>query len=1085
MTALSPTSPWHPRRLARTAGFVLAAVAVAGAAFLAVLHFQPPVAPAVPAAPLPPSALVVGPDPQLHNGLGPVGRPAFQNFDGGKLVSDFTADDLTPRKDGTVDVRQPRARFYTKDGGYLLVTGNTGVVSFGPAGGDKASLMSPATKMPSTGNLYHVHIGMYPSPAAAEPTLTMDTDNVRFDNDTLRLYTEKIPPTGADPEVAADRVPVVVRGADYDMDGTGLTLRLSVNPATHDRQLHLLEIAHGKRLTIRHPAALGSHDTPAPRTTAAPAATPPGPALASADPAAVPLALPPAVPPPQAYRAVFNDQVRIAQGDPSAAGRPDQTIGLGDVLTIDFVPKKSPDAKPTTASAARPVTQPAPAAATTVAAMPPATRPAKLGEQPVTVYWTGKLRVTPWEPASTMMPLDAGQAAVRLAGRPATLTYGGATAIAAVATYRTADDAVRLEPSPACPVVHLSQPQKGMALDAQAVAYDPATSVATIVGPATLRVTEAARRTTMTATWADRGLLHVVNAGADPAGVDHVDLAGDVHADDPKFSLVSRRLLLDIDTSTPTTRPGGKSETQLRRLTAVGAVVCRLLRPGLPDEGIEGDRLVVGMAPGPDGTMAPRDVLADGRQVHAFDAQQALFADHLEAVLAPKPGDRPVSPPLRGGSATDNSRRQTPAKRGANGTTHPATGERAAVAVESMYATGHVKAVLKSGATATADTMRETTGRDGRQFVELFGTHGATVSDPKHGTLVGSVLHVNGLLDAADSGVVVVDGPGTMHTFGKPTTKPTTTATGKPSTKPAGSIGGRPIDVSWVDGLSFDSAANTADVVGHVLVKSVDANGTVSTAVGDRAHLEFEDDPKAKGGTAKPDKPKDDADENLGSRTLRSLTLVGHMVAESELDEGGKVVQFGRLKGDRLVYTAVDDVARVPGPGTLFVEKHKPAKPTPGKDDGKAGTMAIGWQGGLAYAHLTGLIHIVGDVRVGFQQDNAKNGGGPMQMRSDELTIEMRKATGADAGKPQVSDLLATGAVHLTTATLDVHCHTADFKPDAGLLVATGSDAEPGRAVDTSGRGVGSAGGEFGELEFDTNQNTVRHVSDVNGSFRR
>jgi hypothetical protein len=1059
MTVISPKSSRHSKRLVRTAGLVLGAVAVAGGAFLAVLHFQPAIAPAATAGRPSVAPAAVGPAPQLFNGMASGDAPWVNSYDGGRLSSQFKADEYTPRKDGTVSVLHPKARFYLGGGRCLQIIGDTGEVAFdSPAGGRKGGGMPTESTTPDTGKLHHVHIALFPTNDAdppARPTLTMDTDNVRFDNDTLRLFTE--PYTDADGHVvAADRVPVVVRGDDYAMDGTGLTLRLSEGRNLGDRQLHLLEVAHGIRLTLLHPgAALGPGGGDRAAASAA------SPTLRPAPPVPVPPSTPPVVASgvtpasrpalatttpaaPQLYRAVFRDHVRIAQ---RVAGQPDQTIGLGDVLTLDML-QKSSGAKPAgtvpSVGSPTPAVAPVPATAPTLAATPPAaSQPAgaagqgKLGSEPITIYWTGTLRVTPVDPAAALMPLDGGQAALRLAGRPAMLSFNGATAKAATATYRTVDDAVRLEPSAECPVVQLAQPVKGLALDARSVAFDPATSVATIVGPATMRVAEAGHATTMTATWTERGLLHVVNAGADPAGVDHVDLMGDVRADDPRFSLVGRRLLLDLDLLPPTTRPaagegGGGSREQLRRMTAVGNVVCRLLRPGQPDQGIEGDRLVIGMATGPDGTAAPRTVLADGRQVRAYDAEQALFADHLEAVLAPK------AP-----------------------TTKPAEGGMAAVSLDTLYATGHVRAALKNGSTAASDTLRETTAADGREFIELSAPAGAHVVDAKHDELVGSVLHVT------DQGVVVVDGPGTLH------------STGKPTTQPAGGTGGRPIDVSWTDGLTFDSVANTADVVGHVLVRSVGADGTVTTAVGDTAHLDLLD--TAKDAKAPPG-------DTLGAKTLKALTLAGHMSAKSELDLRGVVVHHGELFGDRLVYTAGDGMARVPGPGKLFVENHP--QPTTGPAvtgaGGKFGVMAVGWKGGLAYDTAAGRITITGDTRVGFQQDvRGSTEGGPIQMRSDELVIFVQKGTGADAGKSQVSRLLATGAVHVRARTMDMDCHTADFDPRVGKLVAKGSDAEPGRATDAAGRGIESVGGGFGELEFDTNQQEVVGVRDMHGSFRR
>jgi hypothetical protein len=154
---------------------------------------------------------------------------------------------------------------------------------------------------------------------------------------------------------------------------------------------------------------------------------------------------------------------------------------------------------------------------------------------------------------------------------------------------------------------------------------------------------------------------------------------------------------------------------------------------------------------------------------------------------------------------------------------------------------------------------------------------------------------------------------------------------------------------------------------------------------------------------------------------------------------------------------------------------------------GKFGTTAVVWQGGLAYNELTDVIHIVGDVRVGFLQDGAKPAdGGPMKMRSDDQVIVMKRpAAGKDGDKQSIQTLTATGGVHMTTRSLVVDCHQVVLTPDRNLMVAIGSDAEPGRAVDTGGKSVGGAGGGFGRLEYDTNQNAVTHVDGVNGSFRR
>ncbi len=1082
--------PARPKRVARSAALALAALAVAGGAFLAVLHFQPvTVGTAGPSARAGPAFEDVGPDPELAMGVAPGTGATLDAYDGGRLARQFTAVDYTPHKDGTVDVTRPVATFYLSGTQVMVLTGTTGRVRCDvPAGGATKGGMPTGMRTPDSGDLYHVHVDLCPA-KGARPTLSMDTDNVHFDNDTLRLYTQRFTDPAGQP-VEADRVPVRIRGDDYDMDGTGLTVHWTGGVDPH---LHLLEVAHGQRLTIKHPNAAG---LPAAATASGPAAGPTpaaGPAaLVSADPAAAALAVPPPKPPAVPYRAVFNDDVRIVQ-----LGR---TVGLADVMTIDFLQGKSATTRPTTNPATDPTTvaatvapadSPPPAAAdvpppTTAAASRPVsapavvpTRPAKPATDPITVYWTGKLRVTPLESTPPMMPLVAGQSVVRLAGVPASVSYNGATADAAVLTYRTLDDAVRLDPSAARPTVHVAR-QNGTTLAAPAVAFDPATSVATIRGPAELHVPVTGGQA-LTATWAGRGLLHVADAAAgSPMVVDHVDLLGQVRAQDPTFNLDAHRLLLDLDPVQPatrpatrlatrpaTTQPSGDPQERLRRLTAIGDVACRLTHAGQPDRGIDGDRLVIGMAPAAGGQSTPHDVVADGR-VRAFDAQQALHSDHLEAILLPAATTRPTTRPATGP------------------TTRPTDDPAGSVALASLYATGHVKAVLKDGSTAESDALREATAADGQQLVELSGTTPARVTDAKGDRLVGSPLHV-----APDRGVVTVDGPGTLHSAGKPTA-PTPGHPAEP---------GRPVDVSWVDALAFDNTANAADVVGHVLVKLVDAKGTVTTAVGDTAHIDFVDPAKppalkptaGKPAAAKPANPtaKPADDGNLGSKQVKALTLVGHVHAVSELDVGLTVVRHGELFGDRLVYTAADGVARVPGPGKLFVENHRPPAATPADAGGNRGVMAVAWRDGLVYDPASDRITITGNARVGFQQDTtAAAAGSPMQMRSDVLVIYLRQAAevrGGPAGqdKARVSRMLATGAVHFRARTADIDCHQADYDPDAGRLVATGSDAEPGRAVDAGGRAVGSADGGFQSLLFDTVKQEVVGGRDVSGTFRR
>ena len=97
------------RRVAWAAGFMAGAVALAVGAFLAVLHFQPAISATAGGGPAKvPVDQPVDPQRPLIDGLSPSDRPWARNFDGGKLVSEFKADDYEPQPDHTVNVTHPK-----------------------------------------------------------------------------------------------------------------------------------------------------------------------------------------------------------------------------------------------------------------------------------------------------------------------------------------------------------------------------------------------------------------------------------------------------------------------------------------------------------------------------------------------------------------------------------------------------------------------------------------------------------------------------------------------------------------------------------------------------------------------------------------------------------------------------------------------------------------------------------------------------------------------------------------------------------------------------------------------------------------
>lgn len=991
--------------------------------------------------------------------IGPGKRGWANTFDDkGRLSSQFTAAEYTPRKDGTIKVDHPVNIFYLNDGQYIMVDGDTGVVFVDSAAGasSKSDVMQMGMQAPSRGLLKNVHVKLFSNRDAVRPTLWMDVNNLSFDNDTLRLSTESYTDDHGT-TVAADRVPVVIRGNDYEFDGAGLTVRWN----GRDHRLQLLEVAHGGRLEIKKG---GMNALPGGQRGANAAfnVQPPtfgirqskqgdGPlveALATADPKAAGLALPTTsattqtVPVP--YRAVFNDAVRILQGE--------RQVARADVMTVDFLPaeqknpatvKKPVEAKTIVATdpelaappAARKLTgetavssttQPAPRWAAT---QPATTQP---NNPPVTVYWTGKLRITPLD-AEPVLPVTSGESAVRLVGSPVVFTPQGAEIHAAVASYRSPDGAIRLENSHAFPMVEVKQ-DRGMTFTTESVNYDPATSLATIRGQSHLNLPLEGQQASMTASWVDQGVLHFVGKSAQPQTVDHVDLFGQVKVDHPQFNLRSKELALDLEPAKTHAAADGQSGMTLKRATATGSAECRLLKPGQPDQGIDSDRLVLETGPGPDGKVTPRMVVADGN-VRAFDPQQELRAGHLVARL------RPLVASTKG--KQDNQ----------------------AVELESLFASSKVHSVLKNGAIADSDALRVNM-EDGKSHIELSGKP-ATVKDGKGGSLSGPIIHIS-----PEQSLVTVSGAGSMESVRSAS-----------ANEPA-----RPVKVTWTDSMNVNGPANTVDVAGHVKVTTTDTIGTVNTVFGDKAHLDLMDAKAAT--TAKaPATQSGLAMSDFGSKALKALTLTGHVHADSLLTEAdGSVARHGQLWDcSELTYDAVSGRAEIPGAGQMLLEDHRKGNAPPGDLGNSRGTQGIRWSKSLVYDETKRQVIITGDVAMGIKQD--QKDAQPMDLRCQVMTVDLAAVptTGAvtgstTAGKMDVSHVHAEAAVDFRAKELHVTAHTMDYDPAAHLVTLLGTDQEPGQLLDDT---QGHSAQTFESLEWDAQTQEIKSVRGARGAVRR
>jgi lipopolysaccharide export system protein LptA len=474
--------------------------------------------------------------------VGPAGqgdRPWIRNIDRlGRLASQFKADEYLPRGGGRVHVIQPRAEFFQYSGGHvqkIAIEGETGDIEVQePANASSTTFQKGSAGPPKRGKLKRgvkpVTIRLYPDIIAQKDhaSITLTTDNLKFDNETFEVSTDSIVDQNGNVTVPADQVPIHVTG-DYDFEGKGLIVHWN----DLEGRLEYLEVTHGDYLTIVHPSAMtfGGSDSKKPTGSSPPAASPvepstqpapslpgdgitvanaamtvsPLPAAAAAVPASAKIAPAGHKPdgaktakhsPPPPYLADFERDVRITQG---VRGNDEKQMATAAHMTVDFMLK--PSTQPTTQASSplattAPATQPnsfaeTPAPANTEAATNQATAPLPAAldvrgpvavsstqpstqpidaSGPVNVYWVGKLVVQP-NPRMSPGALLPGQSIVHLTGDsvPVHVTRETNDVVCARLDYVSPDGNVSLYNSPAFPQVVVRQLAGGDAvLGAQA-----------------------------------------------------------------------------------------------------------------------------------------------------------------------------------------------------------------------------------------------------------------------------------------------------------------------------------------------------------------------------------------------------------------------------------------------------------------------------------------------------------------------------------------------------------------------------------------------------------------------------------------
>lgn len=953
----------------------------------------------------------------------------------GELASEFLAKEYKPQRGGKIAVKDATARFHMSNGQVLQIHGATGLFTGDKTQPDKKSGGGAPTRAepPSRGHLEDVTLKILD--AAEHESMTIVMNNASFDSESSTIFTEAYTDAATGLEVPGDQVKVTIRSADtnpsgYDFDGRGL--RVAWNE--RDRRLAKLDVAHGEMLVVKNPkgfAQTRSTVTSEPglknaQTATTESATKPAQEIKKASPSNRSV-LPANIDPP-VYRATFLQQVRIVQNG--------QPMAIADRMSVDFWMRSGDDStKSGTSSTTRPTTLPITQTTALVSATGPTTtatsRPAD--ESPIYIYWTGPLHVEPY--AQSAAP--AGESIVTLDGKPVIARQQSSEIHAYKLIYRTEDGSLHGSTIPGELVQMTSADAHGQsiirttALEYRARAQPP---LAILSGKSTAVLPAQAEGPGMNASWNDRCVLRFDTLPDGRSAIKQADITGDVFIDHPQIKLNAQRLELAFDSSPhgasskSVTKPTTIASTQpsmqmnLKQLVASDAVHCQMKDGENKTQMIDCNTLTLLTDFTPDGKLVPRTVNADG-DVHAVDADQDLRAGHLAVTLAPS--TRPAST-----KPSDN-----------------AGGFSANVDLQSMIAHDAVHVIgRRDGTEAFADTML-IDKKAGKPTIKFVGQPFAKIIQ-KSNIVTGSVIDLS-----PDGQQLSVDGAGTMH--------------GSQQSSPGMAV--KPIDVSWTRSLRVDGKRNVVDALGDVAATSVDTDGTVDIARGDRAQLFLADVPTTQPTTrAASTAPTASLSTRPATQEVAVKKIVRQAIFQDNasisstlLDNNGRPQRRMNLLASTIQYDLVPVAGdanaapikkmTVPVGGRMLVEDYRAATTQPaggGSDIGGArGATAFQWSKNLTYDDGTHKAIMQGSVVIDHRDDAQKEDS--LRLTGDTVTAELEAVA---ATKPtvattqpneprfQVRRITARGNLIVTMRGGELQCDRIAYDPITHLLNAYGTE---------------------------------------------
>lgn len=960
----------------------------------------------------------------------------------GQLYCQFKSDYYDPQPDGAVKVTHPVVQFFLSGSQVLQIEGVDGVIRFSP-GTDKGVMSNSPTDPPRDGNLRHVTVKLFDSPAEQErdaPNMTMTMTNAQFDNDTYRLFTQEY--INANGKVVhADEIPVTIRARDYSFDGSGLVMYWN----DVDKQLKSLEIAHGTDLTVYNASEFSAQ--PAPPPPAAPASAAPA---VQAVPATAPATAPSEDVTRHRYQATFFDRVRITQ-----AG---EELVRADRMDVDFITLGQGNAKGNSEPAA-PAAENSRSPSTAPAAAP-STAPSP---QPMHIHWAGKMRMVPAD-ETTAPPLADGKAIIHFSGAPVRLHQTGADGRQWVDAqcddlkYHTADSSAHLAGN-----VMLTQTKADglvSTVAGQSMDFSKLTHIAAFDGPGSATLPDPNDpKSVLNARWQRSCRVRLYDMDNGQMQIERADLAGNVAVDHPRFHLTATdNVGLQFDKLSGE-EARKNSSPPLRQITAIGDADCVIHEANQRDRQIAGQQLQLFRDPGPDGKLYARTIICDG-SVHAQQNDQTLTAEHLQIGL--------LAAPAGGKSQSEDE-----------------------VALDKLIATTNVQVTGKDSSSASANELYVQMVNDHAHVALLGSPFRDAVVKNKTSTMTGPVIHLSPHDQTAS-----IDGPGTFDGLQQPkdpSQKPRplrliwqqkATLDGK--TNQILVIGGVRA-VSDAPGASRDSAkcdrilATLADVPPETkAAKSPSIQAARSDAYGTDA--DFLKDKQIKTISLL-------ADDAGSSATTRPDAQVESFLA----DAGGYLLHQYDLLSRRIDYEATSKRLVVPGPGKIFAKEQAPPTTRPAADNGSNigghGMTSIQWQKRFIYDDAARTALIDGNVTIVHWSDGPK----PQEIRLKNADIVQAEfeacsqpTTRADvadideASGHQLKSLTAAGAMTVRTTDKTIYCGEIELDSAQQTLTCLGGQLGKVTVVDVNQLDSGTCA----EAVFNMKTNELKKMTDVIGQGR-